>query len=66
MAIVGLNLLSAVWSTFVFLGFLRLSPVEWVMINTCAPSVYLFAVAFLLKSPLLMVAASVWMLRFGG
>jgi hypothetical protein len=64
-AIVSLNLLSAAWSTFVFLGFLRLSPVEWVMINTCAPSVYLFALAFLLKSPLLMVAASVWMLRFG-
>jgi hypothetical protein len=63
--IVGLNLLSAAWSTFVFLSFLRLGPVEWVMINTCAPSIFIFAIAFLLKSPPLMVAASVWMLRFG-
>jgi hypothetical protein len=63
--IVGLNLLSALWSTFVFLGFLRLSPVEWVMINTCAPCVYLFAVAFLLKSPLVMVTAALLMLRYG-
>jgi hypothetical protein len=63
--IVGLNLLAAAWSTFVFLGFLRFSPVEWVMINTCAPCVYLFAIAFMLKSPLLMVAASLLMLRYG-
>jgi hypothetical protein len=63
--IVGLNLLSAAWSTFVFLGFLRLGPVEWLMINTCAPCIFFFAAAFLLKSLPLMVAAALLMLRFG-
>jgi hypothetical protein len=59
------NLLSALWSTFAFLGLLRSGVVGWVMLNTCAPSIYLFAVGFLSRSPTVMVAASVLMFRYG-
>lgn len=59
------NTLSALWSTFVFLVLLRTGVVGWVMLNTCAPCIYLFVIGFLFKNPVVMVASSVLMLRYG-
>ena len=60
-----ITLLTAVNSMFFFLGQLKVGVVGWVMLNTCAPSIFLFALGFLLKSPTIMVAASVLMFRYG-
>jgi hypothetical protein len=63
--LVVLNMLAALNSTFVFLTALNTGPVGWVMLNTCAPSIFLFVAGFLLGSPVVMVAASVMMFRYG-
>ena len=60
-----LNTLATLNSTFFFLGMLETGVVGWLMLNTCAPSVVLFVIGFLLASPLVMVAASVPMFRYG-
>jgi hypothetical protein len=62
---VVLNMLAALNSTFVFLTVLNTGPVGWLMLNTCAPSIFLFVAGFLLGSPVVMVAASVMMFRYG-
>ena len=59
------NGLSALNSTYVFLGTLKTGVVGWLMMNTCAPSIALFVAGFLLGSPVVMVAASVLMMRYG-
>jgi hypothetical protein len=63
--LVVLNMLAALNSTFVFLTVLNTGLVGWVMLNTCAPSIFLFVAGFLLGSPVVMVAASVMMFRYG-
>jgi hypothetical protein len=60
-----LNTLVAVNSTYFFLGRLRVGVDGWLMMNTCAPSIFLFVAGFVLGSPATMVAASVLMLRYG-
>lgn len=59
------NTLSALWSTFVFLVFLKTGIVGWLMLNTCAPSIALFVIGFALGNPVVMVAGSVLMFRYG-
>lgn len=63
--LVVLNTLAALNSTFFFLAMLKTGIVGWLMLNTCAPSIALFMIGFLLSSPVVMVAASVPMLRYG-
>jgi hypothetical protein len=63
--LVVLNGLAALNSTFFFLGMLKAGVVGWLMMNTCAPSIALFVIGFLLGSPVVMVAASVLMFRYG-
>ncbi|MDI6770387.1 MAG: hypothetical protein QMD04_12035 [Anaerolineales bacterium] len=63
--LVILNLLAALNSTYFFLGQLGVGAVGWLMMNTCAPSVFLFVLGFLVSSPLLMAAAGVLMFRYG-
>ena len=61
----GLNTLAALNSTVFFLVVLKAGVVGWLMMNTCAPSIALFLIAFLLGSPVVMVGASVLMFRYG-
>lgn len=63
--LVALNTLAALNSTFFFLVLVKAGMVGWLMMNSCAPSVYLFVIGFLIASPLLMVAASVPMVWYG-
>ncbi len=63
--LVVLNLLAAVNSTYYFIGQLKVGVDGWVMLNSCAPSVILFALGFFFGSPLTMMAASVLMFRYG-
>lgn len=63
--LVVLNTLSALNGAFVFLGMLKTGIVGWLMLNTCAPSIALFVAGFLLGNPLVMVAASVLLFRYG-
>ncbi len=63
--LVVLNTLAALNSTFFFLVLLKSGVAGWLMMNSCAPSVYLFVMGFLVGSPLAMVAASVPMAWYG-
>jgi len=56
---------AALNSTFFFLTALKSGIVGCLMMNTCAPSIALFVIGYLLGSPVVMVAASVPMLRYG-
>jgi hypothetical protein len=60
-----LNLLASLNSAYFFMGQLRSGVVGWLMMNTCAPSVFLFVLGFLCGSPMVMTAASVLMFRYG-
>ena len=59
------NTLAVLNAAFFFLGMLKASVGEWMMMNTCTPSIALFVAGFLLGSPLVMVAGSVLMLYYG-
>jgi hypothetical protein len=63
--LVVLNTLMAINSANFFLGMLKTDVAGWLMMNTCAPSIALFVIGFLLGSPMVMVAASVMMFRYG-
>ena len=63
--LVVLNTLMAINSANFFLGMLKTDVTGWLMMNTCAPSIALFVVGFLLGSPMLMIAASALMFRYG-
>jgi hypothetical protein len=63
--LVILNLLAVVNSTYYFIGQLKVGVDGWIMLNTCAPSIIIFAIGFLLGSPIVMLAASVLMFRYG-
>jgi len=63
--LVVLNTMAVLNASFFFLGMLKASFGEWMMMNTCTPSIALFVIGFLLGSPLVMVAGSVMMLYYG-
>jgi hypothetical protein len=63
--LVVLNTLMAINSANFFLGTLKTDMIGWLMMNTCAPSIALFVIGFLLGSPVVMVAASAMMFRYG-
>jgi hypothetical protein len=63
--VMGITLLTGLNSTWFFLGRLRVGLTGWLMLNSCAPSIFLFAVGYLLRSPLLMAAGALWMFRYG-
>jgi hypothetical protein len=63
--LVVLSALSALNGAFVFLGVLKTGIVGWLMLNTCAPSIALFVIGFALGNPVVMVAGSVLMFRYG-
>jgi hypothetical protein len=63
--LVGLNLAMTGLSLNFFLGMLKSGLVGWLMMNTCAPSIFLFVLGFLIGSPAIMVAGAIAMLRYG-
>jgi hypothetical protein len=63
--LVVLNTLMAINSANFFLGMLKTDVVGWLMMNTCAPSIALFVIGFLLCSPLVMIASATIMFRYG-
>jgi hypothetical protein len=63
--LVVLNTLMAINSANFFLGMLKTDVSGWLMMNTCAPTIALFVIGFLLGSPVVMVAASAMMFRYG-
>jgi len=63
--LVVLNTLAALNSTYYFLANLRVGVIGWLMMNTCAPSIALFVLGFLVSSPMVMAAAGVLMFRYG-
>ncbi|MEW6094858.1 MAG: hypothetical protein AB1531_12935, partial [Chloroflexota bacterium] len=63
--LVILNLLAVVNSTYYFIGQLKVGVDGWIMLNSCAPSIIIFAIGFLLSSPIVMMAASMLMFRYG-
>ena len=60
--VVTIGILNA---AFFFLGMLKANVGEWLMMNTCTPSIAIFVGGFLLSSPLMMVAGSVLMFYYG-
>ena len=63
--LVVFNTLMAIMGANFFLGMLKTNVIGWLMMNTCAPSIALFVIGFLLGSPVVMVAASTIMFRYG-
>jgi hypothetical protein len=63
--LVILNVLMAIMSTNFFLGTLKTGVEGWLMMNTCAPSIALFVIGYLLGSPIVMIAGAVAMFRYG-
>ncbi len=63
--LVILNVLMAIMSTNFFLGMLKTGLEGWLMMNTCAPSIVIFVIGFLLGSPVVMIAGAVMMFRYG-
>jgi hypothetical protein len=63
--VTALNALAAVSSSHFFLAVLGAGVAGWLMMNSCAPSIALFAAGFVLARPVLMVAGAVMMFRYG-
>jgi hypothetical protein len=63
--VTALNALAALNSSWFFLVFLGTGIWGWLMMNSCAPSIALFAAGFFLARPVLMVAGAVMMCRYG-
>jgi len=64
-ALIILILINALWSTFVFLVFLKVPVYYWVFLNICAPTIYLTAAALLLKNEIFMNAMVPFLIFFG-
>lgn len=64
-AVAILNTLMALMGANFFLGMLKVSVGDWLMMNTCAASIALFVAGYLLGSPLVMMASAVLMFRYG-
>jgi hypothetical protein len=63
--LIVLNTLMAINSANFFLGMLKTDVIGWLMMNTCAPSIALFVIGFLLGSPVVMIASAALMFRYG-
>ncbi len=63
--LVGLNGFLALGSTGFFLCHLKLGWMAWLMLNACAPSVFLFIAGFLTRSLATTAASAVLLFRYG-
>lgn len=63
--IIVLNSFLGIMSANFFLGMMKVSVPEWLLMNTCVPSQALFILGFLLGCPVIMLAGSVVMFYYG-
>ena len=63
--LITLILVNALWSTFVFLVFLKVPIYYWIFLNICAPTIYLTIAALLLKNEVFMNAMVPFLIYFG-
>jgi hypothetical protein len=63
--IVILNLLMAANSTFYFTGVLGAGFNGWLAMNSCAPSIFIFAIGYLLRQKSVMAVGAGLMFRYG-
>jgi hypothetical protein len=63
--VAALNAIMGLLSANFFLGMLKVSFPEWLLMNTCVPSLALFILGFLLGCPTVMLAGSVVMFYYG-
>lgn len=63
--LVILNLLMAANSTYFFIGMLRAGADGWLAMNSCAPSIFLFSIGYILASRPLMAIGAGCLFRFG-
>jgi hypothetical protein len=63
--IVSLNLLMAANSTFYFTGVLGAGLDGWLAMNSCAPSIVIFAIGYILRQRSVMAVGAGCMFRFG-
>jgi hypothetical protein len=61
----SLNLLAALNASYFFVARLGSGLVGWLMMNTCSPSIALFAAGYLARRRSLMVAGALMMARYG-
>ena len=61
----GLVFLSALNSAFFFLAVMKTGIVGWLMMNVCAPSIFILLVGFILRNPVVMTIGTCWMVRYG-
>lgn len=64
-AVVILNLLMAANSTFYFTGVLGAGWRGWLAMNSCAPSIFIFSIGFLLRQKGVMAVGAGLMFRYG-
>jgi len=63
--LVGLNLAMAVNSTIFFTTQLKSGLDGWLAINSCAPSIFIFCLAYLIKNRAVMAVGAGLMFRYG-
>lgn len=60
-----LNALASVNSSWFFLGMAKVSLIEWIFFNACAPSVFLYLIGYLLKNKVIQAMAIPALTFFG-
>lgn len=65
MILIALNLIMAVFATFIFLVFLKVSPFIWLGVNICSPIQYLTIIALLTDRKVFMNATVPLLMYFG-
>ncbi|MCP4137686.1 MAG: hypothetical protein GY754_42355 [bacterium] len=63
--IIILNMLCAINSAYAFLTILNTGVDGWLMMNSCAPSIFIFTIGFLVNSPVIQSAGALMMFRYG-
>lgn len=66
LTLVILNLIMALLAAKFFLCDQKLSVIQWLALNTCTPSIIIFALGFFLKNFWLMGFSATWMFFYGG
>jgi hypothetical protein len=66
LVLVVLNAIMVLMSTNFFLNVKKLSIIQWLAINTCAPSTIIFIIGYFLKNMYLMGFSIGWLLFYGG
>jgi len=60
-----LTMLTAINSTYFFLGVGKTGVYPWLMMNSCAPSILLFFIGYILANPVILGIGAAMMFRYG-